>query len=225
MRRYFTIAMVVILIAVISIGITTPYKTTAATGSVATRSWSLKDEPLSLLRLPAAGYVALDPLNSNGLEAIGLGGPAPANDPPDVPYNKDGIFWSEPFSLVEGDTLQVTVYSDSPVSWFGIDWSNLYVRGILATNEMDEDGKDFNPQYPVRSSLEQSPESYKLTVSYKIIDDTDCVLVVKNGNPNSSVRLSMTVSLKPSISFRRVLKRIPILKNFVSSNHNDEDDD
>ena len=223
MQRYLTLLTAIVLIVAISISLTAPYKATAATSQVSTSSWSLTGKPLSLGTLPAAGYINLDPLNSTALKSLGLGEPSPVSDPPNVPYDQNGIYWSEPFSLVEGDTLQITVHSNAPVSWFGIDWSNLYVRGILATNEMDEDGKDFNPQYPVRSSLEQSPEGYKLTVSYKILDDTDCVLVVKNGNPDNSARLSMNVELKPSISFRRILKRIPVLKNFVSSNHDDDD--
>jgi hypothetical protein len=167
--------------------------------------------------LPASGYINLDPVDSAELDRLGLGGPSPLLSPPSAPFNANGMYWSEPFSLVRGDTVQVTVKSDSPVSWFGVDWSLLDMRGILATTELDEDGRAFDPQYPARSSLDKGPNGYILTVSYKILYDIDYVLVVKNNNPDSAQRISIAVSLKPSISLRRIGMSIPIIKNLLAS--------
>jgi len=41
-------------------------------------------------------------------------------------------------------------------------------------------------KYPVSSSVEKVPNGYKLTANYKIPDDTDCVLVLKNTNTGNS---------------------------------------
>jgi hypothetical protein len=177
---------------------------------------ALKGTTLSLGSLPAAGYLKLAQLNFQELDRLGLAGPAPINAPPSSPYNSNGLYWSEPFSLVEGDTLIITIDSTSPVSWFGVDWSSFDLRGVLATTEVDEDGRAFDPQYPVESSSVQSSNGYKLTVSYKIQYDADCVVVVKNANPNDAQQLNLSAALKPSISFRRIAKRIPLVRNLVA---------
>lgn len=177
--------------------------------------------PLSLAGLPAAGLLDLKALNSSQLDRLGLERPVHLIDPPYTPYNDNGFYWSEPFSLIEGDTLRITVDSDTPVSWFGVDWSNYDVRGILATLELDEDGRAFDPQYPAGSSVEKGPDGYKLTVTYDITHDTDCVLVVKNSNPDNAQQLSLSVSLKPSISLQRILNRIPVVRNLFKSDHDD----
>ena len=142
----------------------------------------------------------LMPLNSPALERLGIGGPSPVSEPPYYPFNKYGIFWSNPFTLAEGDTLQIIVHSDSLVSWFGVDWSDYSVRGTFATTELDEDGRAFDPQYPVGSSLSTDAHGYTLTLTYKILDDNGGVLVLKSNDPANSHRLSLAVSLKPTAS-------------------------
>jgi hypothetical protein len=224
MKKYIFIILVIVLAAALIVSFKTSAQSTTLTGGVVTEPLSLSNSKLSLVRLPAAGYIDLTPLNNEKLVSLGLGGPSPESEPPVYPYNQNGMYWSTPFSLVEGDTVQVTVYSDSPVSWFGIDWKNLNVRGIVATTETDEDGKSFNPQYPVSSSVEKVPNGYKLTANYKIPDDTDCVLVLKNTNTGNSPRISLNVALQPSVSFKRILRNIPVLKNLVKSESYDGDD-
>ena len=224
MKKYVFIILVIMLAATLLVSFTFPSKSFPATGDVETRSASGFHSELSLVRLPATGYIDLTRLNAAQLVSLGLGGPSPDREPPNYPYNQNGMYWSVPFSLVEGDTVRVTVYSDAPVSWFGNDWSSLDVRGILATTETDEDGKSFNPQYPTSSSVEKISTGYKLTASYKIPDDTDCVLVLKNNKTDSSPRISVNVALQPSISFRRMLRNIPLLKNLVKSDSNQGDD-
>jgi hypothetical protein len=181
--------------------------------------------PLEMAALPSSGYIKLDSLSAAGLDTLGLGGPSPAATPPSSPFNQYGMYWSEPFSLVKGDTVRLTVYSDAPVSWFGVDWKTLDVRGILATTELDEDGRTFNPQYPADSAVEQNANGYKMTVNYKITHDADCVLVVKNLNPDSSQRISLSLSLKPSLSFTRMLRNVPVLKNLVEDKDEMEEGD
>jgi hypothetical protein len=220
MRKYLLLATLVALVATAFSNCgTSSEEVLTGKGAVASASEPLRETPLSLDSLPAMGYVSLDPVNSVELDRLGLGGPSPLLDPPSSPFNRYGMYWSKPFSLVEGDTVEITVHSDLPISWFGVDWSSYAVRGILATTEVDEDGRAFNPQYPAHSSLDEGPNGYKLTLSYKIPDDTDCVLVVKNANPDNSRRLSVSVSLKPSLSLRRILKRLPIVKNLIASDN------
>jgi hypothetical protein len=223
MKKYVFIILMIVLAATLLVSFI-PFNSSPATGNVVTVPSSGYRSELSLVRLPAAGYVDLTRLNAAQLVSLGLGGPSPDREPPDYPYNQNGMYWSVPFSLIEGDTVKVTVYSDTQVSWFGNDWSNLDVRGILATTETDEDGKSFNPQYPTSSSVQKVPNGYKLTASYKIPDDTDCVLVLKNNKTDSSPRLSVNVALQPAISFRRMLRNIPLLKNLVKSDSNQGDD-
>jgi hypothetical protein len=224
MRKYLFLVLLMLMAGALLVSATTPQQSAPKTDNVVTMPLFLNDAELSLASLPAAGYIDLTPLNVPELVSLGLGGPSPERDPPGYPYNQNGMYWSKPFSLVEGDIVQVTVYSESPVSWFGIDWSSLDVRGILATTETDEDGKSFNPQYPTSSSLEKAAGGYKLTTSYKILDDTDCVLVLKNTNPGNPQRISLNVALKPAISFKRMLRNIPVLKNLVKSDSYQEDD-
>jgi len=224
MRKYFylvIVAVAALLVTVFSSCVTSSDEVLLKTDGVMSASPSLKNATLSLDKLPAAGYVDLDPVNSTELDRLGLGGPSPVRDPPSFPFNRYGMYWSEPFSLLKGDILQITVDSDSPVSWFGVDRSPFDVRGILATTEMDEDGRAFDPQYPAHSSLDEGRNGYKLVVSYKVTGDTDCVLVVKNHNPDNSRRLSMSVSLKPSISLKRILRSIPVLKDIITSDHDE----
>ena len=221
MRKYIASLGGILLTASIFIGITAPINAIAKTSDVVISTRSAYGTPLSVGSLPSAGYVVLDPVNPTELLSLGLGGPSPVKEPPDYPYTKNGMYWSKPFSLVEGDVVQITVYSNSPISWFGVDWSNYDVRGILATTEMDEDGRNFNPQYPISSVLKKVPIGYKLLVNYKILNDTDCVIVMKNSDPEKPQRISMNVSLRLAFSARRILKNIPILKNLVASDRGD----
>jgi hypothetical protein len=181
-------------------------------------------QTLSLVNLPSAGPVSIEPVNAIELDRLGLGGPSPFSSPPYAPYAKNGLYYSEPFALLEGDNLQITIHSDSPVSWFGVDWSPFALRGVLATTELDEDGRAFNPQYPIRAVLDEVPNGYKLTVSYKIMNDTDCVLLVKNNSPDNPQQLSVAVALKPSISLRRIIKSIPGLRNLIDSEDGEIED-
>jgi hypothetical protein len=215
MRKYLALVMVAVLVSAFIICETPSDKVSPGAGD--SMSTLLEEVPLSLDRLPAGGYLILDPGNSEELDRLGLGGPSPANAPPYTPYCKSGIYWSAPFSLVEGDIVEIVVYSDSPVSWFGVDWSNYDVRGVLATTAVDEDGRAFDPQYPTQSFLNKDAEGYQLMVIYKVQYDTDCVLVIKNSSPDIARRLSLSVSLQPSITLKRIAKSIPILKNYVSS--------
>jgi hypothetical protein len=180
-----------------------------------------EEESLSLVSLPAAGMINLEPLNSVELDHLGLGGPSPTLDPPTLPYSMNGMYWSEHFSLVEGDILQIKVSSDTPVSWFGVDWSNLDIRGILATTELDEDGRSFDPQYPVSSTIDNTSNKYSLVIDYKILTDTECVLVLKNNRSSESSQLSVSASLRPQISVKRILNGIPILNKLTTSEDND----
>jgi hypothetical protein len=218
MKKYLALTTFAVLLMVVFFSCGTPSdEARLKAGGVTSAPASIKDIPLSLVSLPTVGRLNLEPVNSAELERLGLGRPVHLIDPPYTPYNDNGLYWSEPFSLIGGDIVQITVDSDTPVSWFGVDWSNYDVRGILATLELDEDGRAFDPQYPAKSSSENGSDGYRLTVSYKIRSDTNCVLVVKNANPENSQRLSMAVSLKPSISLRRIGKSIPILKNLIAS--------
>lgn len=202
MQKYLALVTVVMLAVPSLISCGTPsYKAPITIGEPAAPTLQLSyDTPLSLGSLPASGYVDLEPLNSVELDRLGLGGSSPLREPPYSPFNKYGMFWSEPFSVGQGDTIQVTIYSDTPVSWFGVDWSNLDIRGTLATTEEDEDGRSFDPQYPAHSSVDARLNSYRITLSYKIRDDTDCVLVVKNANPDRSWRVSMAIASKSAIT-------------------------
>lgn len=181
-------------------------------------------KPFSLAGLPAAGYIDLEPVNSVELDNLGLGGGAPVLDPPSSPFNNYGMYWSEPFTVAEGDNVQVKVYSATPVSWFGVDWSNFNVRGILATTEVDEDGRSFDPQYPAHSSNETTPNGYVLTVSYAFEKDTQCVLLVKNTTADRSQRVSMAVTAKSPFTIKRILKDIPLIKNLVKSDGDEIED-
>jgi hypothetical protein len=171
------------------------------------------DGVLSLGSLPAYGNVTLKPVNSIELERLGLGGPSPVNNPPVSPFNESGMYWSETFSVVAGDTIQVKVYSDKPVSWFGVDWSSLEIRGILARMETDEDGRSFDPQYPVGSSVSAAPGKNVLTLNYTVRTNSDCVLVLKNNDPADSQQLAVSMTLRPSFSMNRILSKIPFLKD------------
>jgi hypothetical protein len=223
MKKYVVLGVLAALLITVLTGCgTSPYLSSGNVSSDVTSSLShITNAPLSLVSLPNTGRVNLDAINLKELEHLGLGVPSPLGAPPYTPYNENGMYWSEPFSLVEGDNLQITVYSDSPVSWFGVDWSLLDVRGVLATTELDEDGRAFDPQYPASSSLDGGPGNYRLTLNYKILYDDDCVLVLKNSNPENTQRLSVAVSLKPSISIKRIARNIPVIKNLVESDRDD----
>jgi hypothetical protein len=217
MRKYLTL-LTLILFTITFFGCAVPAdKTQNKSDMAAADSSMLESVPLSFASLPATGYINLDPVNPAELDHLGLGGPAPLNPPPSTPYSQNGLYWSEPFPLVEGDSVQIKVRSDFQVSWFGVDWSQYDVRGILATTEVDEDGRAFDPQYPAQSFLNKDADGYELTVIYKIQYDTDCVVVIKNANPDNARRLSLSVSLKPSISLKRIVEKIPLLRNLVAS--------
>jgi hypothetical protein len=214
----------ILIIAMVTAAIVFAFKLQGPGKQASASLQPVSESVLSLANLPAGGYLNLEPVNAAELDRLGLGGPAPLVGPPDVPFEKNGIYWSEPFSLVAGDTVQITVKNASPVSWFGVDWINYDIRGILATTEVDEDGRAFDPQYPANSSLEKKPDGCTLTINYKIAHDTDCVVVVKNTNPLNSQKLSLNVALKPSLSIRRILKDIPLINHLVSSDNNEMED-
>ncbi|MGD1120217.1 MAG: hypothetical protein ABR886_12175 [Dehalococcoidales bacterium] len=176
---------------------------------------------LSLGSLPVSGTIELAPLNAAELDQLGLGGGVPVDDPPYSPFDDYGMYWSDGFSLAGGDILQVKIHSSTPVSWFGVDWSSLDIRGLMATTEEDEDGRSFDPQYPTSSAVENGPDGCTLTVSYEVMEDTDCVLVIKNNNPDTARQLSLAVDLKHSVSLERILKIIPAAKSLDGSRRND----
>ena len=178
---------------------------------------STNDNSLSLNRLPAAGYIDLAPADGAALDALNLGGPSPAGEPPFSPFDEYGLYWSDRFSLVEGDALQVEIQSDAPISWFGVDWSSLDMRGMVATCEQDEDGRSFDPQYPTSSSALVGAGGCALTLNYKIENDTQWVVVAKNANPERSCRLSIQVKKNSHITVKRLLSDIPIVKNMIRS--------
>ena len=180
-------------------------------------------EALILNSIPTSGHLNLGQLNSTELNRLSLGGPSPNVSPPTAPYNDHGLYWSQPFSLIEGDTLNLTINSDFPVSWFGVDWSTFDVRGVLATTEMDEDGRAFDPQYPAASSRKQGTDGYVLKISYKIRVDTDCVLVIKNLTSDEAKELNVTAALKPSISFKRIALKLPVVRNLVGTEEEYDD--
>jgi len=180
--------------------------------------------PLSLAKLPAAGYIDLEPADTPALDGLRLGGSSPlGEEPPFLPFDGYGMYWSEEFSLVRGETLQVKVYSDTPVSWFGVDWSDLDVRGVMTTCDVDEDGRTYDPAYPAGSSVDATPTGSMLTLSYDVHENTNMVVVVRNANPGRSYRLSMEITAKSHFSVRRFLQSIPMVKNLIKS-HNDDSD-
>jgi hypothetical protein len=220
MKKNLTLITVILLAMTALAGCGTPsyqanLKTAGPAGS---------NTPFSLAGLPAAGYIDLGPVNAAELERLGLGGPAPINNPPSSPFNQYGMYWSQPFPVAEGDTIQLKVYSDTPISWFGVDWLSLNIRGILATTELDEDGRTFDPQYPAHSSVETGASGYALTVSYAFAKDTQCVLVVKNASAGSPQHLSMAVTAKSPFTIKRLLKDIPLIKNLVKSDKDEIED-
>jgi hypothetical protein len=222
-RKFLALAIIAIMVASVLVSChRISYEVPQKAGEAAISALpSLPNNPLSLGSLPAAGYIDLEPGNPAELDRLGLGGPAPVRNPPYSPFNKYGMYWSEPFSLAQGDSLQVKVYGDTPVSWFGVDWASFSIRGILATTEVDEDGRSFDPQYPADSSIVTGPGSYMLTVRYKFESDTECVLVIKNTSPDKQWRVMVNVTSKSNFSFQRFLKRFPVIKNFVKSDYED----
>lgn len=171
---------------------------------------------LSLAKLPASGSIVLAPVDTAALDSIGLGGPTPlGEEPPSLPFDEYGMYWSERFSVGEGDTLQVKVSSATPVSWFGVDWSNLDIRGVVTTCDVDEDGRTYDPKYPVNSSVASDPTGSTLTLNYAVPNDTEMVIVVRNANPSQSYRLSMQVTRQSHFTFKRFLEKIPIVKDLI----------
>lgn len=158
---------------------------------------SIPETPSSLARLPAAGYVDLGPADEDALRSLGLGGSLPLRDPPSFPFNHGGLYWSEPFLLDEGDVLSVTVGSSLPVSWFGVDWSPLEVRGVLALTDEDEEGWSFGAVYPAASSVESGPGSVALVVTYRIEVTGEYQVVVKNADTVMARRLSLSFVSTP----------------------------
>jgi hypothetical protein len=159
---------------------------------------SMPETPLSLARLPAVGCLDLGPSNETALNALGLGGALPTREPPYLPYQENGLYWSESLSLVEGDLLNITVYSCLPVSWFGVDWSKLDVRGVLALTDIDEDGWSFVPLYPDQASIKVNQEGTSLILTYIIQDTGEYQVVVKNASTLKSWRLYLTVMSAPN---------------------------
>jgi hypothetical protein len=181
------------------------------------------DNPLSLTSLLAAGHILLGPANSTERDFLGLGGPSPINEPPSSPFNKYGMYWSEHFAVIQGDVLHVTVSSDTPVSWFGIDWSISDIRGLLATTEMDEDGRTFNPLYPTQFSTSTGPTGYLVTADYNVLRDTECIIVVKNHNVDKSWPVSLSISSKFPFNIKRLLSGIPVIRGLFQSDQPDTD--
>jgi hypothetical protein len=167
--------------------------------------------PLSLAKLPAAGYVSLAPGDATALDKLGLGGPSPVSEPPSYPYSASGIYWSQRFSLVEGDTLRLWVLSPEPLSWFGVDWSPLSVRGVLASTELDEDGRTFNPLYPSRWSSQLDNAGTLLSLEWDMPGDTECALVVKNSDPARTQRVTILVEDHSPFTLKRVLRTVPLI--------------
>ncbi len=170
------------------------------------------EEQLSLAKLPAAGYIDLDPVNEGTLNKLGLGGPEPVLNPPSLPFNQYGIYWSQQLQMYKGDTLLVKVSSDTPASWFGVDWKLLNLRGIVAKMDLDEDGHTFDPQYPVKSSANVVNGKYVLSVKYKFDDDSKCVLVVKNNSEDTPWHVSVNVSTGFNFSIEKILKKLGLMK-------------
>ena len=224
-RKYLSLSLVIMVLGGIIVwAFIVPDNTVKNTLMFRSGDFLKTSHPLTLKELPASGIVNLEPLNTTELIQFGLNEPSPINSPPYTPYQKNGLYWSQPFPLIAGDTVQVIIKSTDPVSWFGVDWSDYSMRGLLATTELDEDGRAFDPQYPSSSSVIKDENGYKLVVNYKIKDDTDCVLVVKNSDPANTQLVSVSVSLKPSVSFRRILKSIPGISHFVNSDSGEGDD-
>jgi hypothetical protein len=169
------------------------------------------DGQFSLARLPASGYINLDPVNDGKLNKLGLG-PEPVSNPPSLPYNQFGVYWSQQVQMYEGDTLLVKITSDTPVSWFGVDWNVLNLRGIVAKMDLDEDGHTFDPQYPVDSSASMVDGKYILSVKYKFDDDAKCVLVVKNNSTDIPWHVLINAGTGFNFSFEKILKKLGLIK-------------
>jgi hypothetical protein len=184
---------------------------------------TVQKKPFSPAALPAKGYIEIGPVNTPELERLGLEGPAPMLNPPYQPYNEHGLYWSQPFNVKEGDVLQVKVYGDTPISWFGVDWQELNLRGIVATTELDEDGRTFDPQYPADSTAEQVAGGYALTMTYNFTKDRQCVLVVKNASVDKW-KLSVDLNARASFSLTRWLKSVPLVKNLFKDKDDEEYD-
>lgn len=168
--------------------------TSAATGTDATVPASdIPDVPLTMAKLPSQGYIDLSPSNEDALEKLGLAGSTPSREPANLPYDENGLFWSNQLLLNEGDVVRITVHSQSPVSWFGVDWSDLAVRGVLAMTDVDEDGWNFVAEYPEHSSIDAASGTMRL--AYQIPESGDYQVLVKNSNSSTSYRLTLTASL------------------------------
>lgn len=159
---------------------------------------SIPDTLLILVKLPAAGCITLSPSREDALSSIGIGGASPSNEPPCFPYSENGLYWSEKFPLTAGSLLNITVYKDSPLSWFGVDWSALDVRGVLAFTDTDEEGWSFNPKYPDYSIAKVVPTGTRLDIGYLIAESGEYQVVVKNSSQLNAQRLFVAVAARPS---------------------------
>lgn len=151
-------------------------------------------------RLLATQDIALDIDNEEKLNALGLGGSFPQNAPPDLPFNSYGLYWSGQFSLVSGDRLNVRIQSDSLLSWFGLDWSNLDVRGVFALTDIDEDGWNFIPLYPDNTSVEKSATGTEIDLDYIIQEDGEYQILIKNSSIRKSNQLSLALLLQGQLA-------------------------
>jgi len=166
---------------------------------------------LSLARLPADGYVTLDRVDEAKLKSMGLS-PEPWDSPATLPFNQYGVYWSQQVQMYEGDTLTLKITSDTPVSWFGVDWKLLNLRGIVAKFDMDEDGHTFDAQYPEDFSTGMADGKYILTVKYKFEDDSKCVLLVKNNSADTQQQVMIKAGIGFNFSFEKVLKKLGLKK-------------
>ncbi len=156
------------------------------------------DQPfqaLTLAHLPAVGTLVLERGDENALTELGLGGPSPLNQPPALPYNQNGLYWSEQFSLVAGDELTVIANSGTALSWFGADWADRDIRGVLALTNIDEDGWNFMAIYPASANAEDGHNSHRLTLHYTIREGGDYQIIIKNANPAQPQNLSLAVTV------------------------------
>ena len=167
--------------------------------------------PLSLDQLPAVGYISLAPNDESTLNELGLGGVSPLREPPSYPFVASGIYWSEHFSISEGDRLHIFVLSPQPISWFGVDWSLLPLRGVLASTEVDEDGRSFNPLYPSRWSSRTDANGTLLSLEWDMAYDTECALVVKNSDPAGGRQISVLVEDSSPFSLKKVLAEVSLI--------------
>ncbi len=174
---------------------------------------AVQTAPLSLARLPALGYISLSPNDESALDDLGLGGVSPWREPPSYPFVASGLYWSEHFSLTEGDRLHVWVLSAQPISWFGVDWSLLPIRGVLASTELDEDGRSVNPLYPSRWSSRAAANGTLLSLEWDIAYDAECALVVKNSDPAQEQRISVVVEGSSPFNLKNVLRDVPLIGN------------